>query len=116
MPRKPKIVWKNGDKPTGRYRSFAYRSWPTATIGRDGPMLASMNPATNDRSNIRESYSSHIAETTTLIVRIADHRADTWKWVQLKGRPVGVTAAKALVVAFFERNPDYWEAANASSS
>lgn len=113
--RKPKLVWKNGDKPTGAYRSFAFRSWPTATVGRDGPIFASLGPETHDRSNIRKSYHPSKAETTVLIVRIADHRGDgTWKWVQLKGRPVGVTAAKALVDTFIRANADYWEAACAA--
>lgn len=119
--RKPKIVWKNGDKPTGRYRSFATRSWPNATLGRDGPMIASMNPAATEVLNApaRElglSYHASIAETTPLVVRIADHRSNPWKWARLKGRPTGVTEAKQLVERFFAANPDWWEAANAARS
>jgi len=33
-----KLVWRVGSEPTGRYRSFEKREWPSATFGKDGDL------------------------------------------------------------------------------
>lgn len=106
------IKWKVAEKPTGRYRAFAYRSWPTATYGET--MVAALYVDSKPSMYLSTSYSAGISESTPLIVHIADHRGDKWEWRRLKGRPVGVTAAKKLVDEFFKQNPDFWEAILAS--
>lgn len=50
----------------------------------------------------RSSYRPSIKETTKLIIRIADHKEQGFDWVQLKSRPVGLTAAKAIVNQFLK--------------
>lgn len=98
-----KIVWKVGDEPTGRYRSFQHRSWPVATFGRDGPMAAMLVPVEP------MSYSPHIAETTELRIKVADYsmKDESFTWRRLKATVIGVTAAKELYLRFLASNPTF---------
>ena len=93
-----KLKWTVGEKPTGPYKSFANRSWPTAEYP-DGDFAGSI-AAVNG-----ESYSPRIAETTELEVRVALRETDRgWNAGRLKKRVVGVKAAKALLQDFIDRN------------
>ena len=98
-----KLKWRVGEKPTGPYRSFHQRSWPTAWYGPDDQLVAALDCEDG------RGYWPNEAETAVLIVRVFDYRdgAVGRKSAQLKGRPVGVKAAKALVQRFFEINSDW---------
>lgn len=97
------IKWKVGDKPTGRFRTFQDRSWPMASRGDN--VLAAIYPVE------KESYSARVAETTEVVIHVADHRQQPWVWRRLVCRHRGVTSAKAAVQSFFELSPDWWNAA-----
>lgn len=98
-----KIVWRNGEKPTGPYRSFASWGWPSATAEtEEGPMLATLDAEIDGLD-----YHPAQRETAKLMIRVADHRSRPWKWRTLKKRVVGVREAKRLVKDFFDRNPSW---------
>lgn len=96
------IVWRVGEKPTGPYRSFQNRFWPSAQY-RGHPIAALY-------CEIEPSYSPRVAEAHELIVRVADWRKspwECWEWRTLKARPVGVKAAKELVSRFYKEHPEW---------
>jgi hypothetical protein len=94
-----KLKWRVGEKPTGLYRSFAERAWPSAELP-NGHIAAILEAS--------EAYALRVAETTELRVRVADRSAgSTFVWRTLKARPVGVKAAKALVARFFEAHSEF---------
>lgn len=95
------FIWRVGEKPTGRFRSFQYRAWPGATNTRGDP-LVQLHPVEQ-----RLSYHPRIKETTELIVRVADHSTGDWQWRTLKTKPTGVTKAKEIAEQFFKENPDW---------
>jgi hypothetical protein len=93
-----KLKWRVQPAPTGRYRSFERRGWPEAQI--DGVIVAMLEAP--------ENYSTRVLETTELRVRVTDRsKAGPFAWRTLKARPIGVTAAKALVGAFFAAHPEW---------
>lgn len=94
-----KLKWKVGDKPTGRYRSFQKRSWPTATFGTEGEMAAMIQAD--------ESYSAKIAESTEVRLYVADHREKPWRWRKFKNSFPGVTKAKSVAEDFFRQRPEW---------
>lgn len=97
-----KLIWRHGEKPTGPYKSFQTRRWPSAFHHRaDGPVAVHLLSEEN------VSYHVSIADSTKLLVRVADHRKSPWTWRQLKARPLGLDEAKTLVKKFFEANPDW---------
>lgn len=94
-----KIIWKVDPKPTGRYRSFQQRQWPTAWC-RD-QLVAQLISVEG------EAYWPKIGEDTLLKVYVYDYREgpQNRKTMVMKVRPVGVKNAKILVKGFYERNP-----------
>lgn len=60
-----KLVWRVGEKPTGRYRSFHKRSWPSATYAGTEEFAGFM-VAVDGRG-----YTAREAETTELRVYVA---------------------------------------------
>lgn len=86
-----KIKWTMGEKPTGRYRSFQHRAWPSAEYEDGKPAV--MLYAVEDE---HKSYRPSIKETATLRLRVADYHDNTFTWVGLVFRPVGLTTAKRV--------------------
>lgn len=99
-----KLKWKIGEKPTGRYRSFQQRSWPSADY-EDGTYAGCLFPV-----EPRLSYHVRIAETTELRVHIALHNTGSpgWGAVRLKQTFVGVTAAKQALSDYLDAHPEAW--------
>lgn len=103
------LVWKNGEAPTGPYRSFHNRSWPSAH-DRGGNVAASLSVA-------GVSYSKRAADSGEheIVVRVADHTNDNlgrpnkeigaFVWKQLKKKYRTVKEAKAAAEACLKANP-----------
>lgn len=101
-----KLKWKVQERATGRYRSFAYRNWPTASyVDNDGGHaghLASVG---------KTPYSKRVAETEELEVWVAirSHRKDqSFDNRRLVKRVIGLTAAKALLQKYLDDHPEDW--------
>lgn len=92
-----KIYWRVGEKPTGPYRSFQTRSWPTAYY-EDGKVAFQIYPAVP-----KTSYDPSIKETEILIVSVADYVGNVFTWRRLKARPFGLTQAKKLAQEFVDQ-------------
>lgn len=104
-----KLKWKMADAPTGRFKSFHKRGWPSATKhGTDIPMAS---------IECEDSYTADKAksgEHAELIVRIADWTPPTdktkarWQWRTLKARFTSLEAAKAAALETLIKNPSFW--------
>lgn len=94
-----KLKWRLGEKPTGRFKSFHKRGWPSAEYA-DGSPAASIAPEDNS------GYWPNLAETTVLITRVADRAGHTFVWRRLTARPVGVKAAKLVAQEFIDKYHD----------
>ena len=86
-----KITWKVDEAPTGRYRSFQKRSWPTATYA-DGKIAAQIYAD--------QSYTGHESRRTDLelAVSIADYSVTPWKWHRMAKRSPSIQHAKDFVL------------------
>jgi len=102
-----KIVWRVGEAPTGRYRSFERRSWPTAEYAESQKSAASIScedeyrPANVKTGNHKE-----------LIVRVADWSPPepggaAFRWRTAKQRCKTLEEAKALALTILNANPQF---------
>lgn len=108
---KLKLKWKVSEEPTGRYRSFEKRSWPTAYYGSENGKPAAFIYCS-------ESYTAQRAKSgeCELKIVILNHNQDYVKskgltaWVRctLKKTVKTVAEAKETVYAFLESRPHWW--------
>jgi len=98
-----KIKWTVGAVPTGKYRSFQTRDWPSAEYP-DGTHCASIVPTLPED----EDYDPKKVKTGNhgpLVLLIADHSKPEWTKVRAKARYASVNEAKAALVKLLEANP-----------
>jgi hypothetical protein len=69
-----KIKWKVDSVPTGMYRSFARRSWPTADY--PSGQIAALITCSDEYEPRNVRAGNH----GPLIVRVADYSVQPWKW------------------------------------
>lgn len=98
-----KLKWRVSAAPTGRFRSFEHRSWPSAEWPNGAP-AASLH--CEDDYTPARGRGEHLH--APLIVYVKAYRADGSGWDnrRLKGRPLTLAAAKELVDKFFDVMPD----------
>jgi hypothetical protein len=99
-----KLQWRVADAPTGRYRSFQKRGWPSADFKGTDRSAAHIYC---DDSYVPANAKS--GEHRELTVTIADYSAhnDSFKWRTLKARFKTLDEAKAAAVAALEKHPDF---------
>lgn len=97
-----KLKWTVGEAPTGLYRSFFKRSWPTAQI--DGRMAISLS-CDDDYipANVKTGKHAEIA------IRVADYREGrSFTWRTLKARAATLAEAKEISQRFVDNNPTFF--------
>jgi hypothetical protein len=94
------IKWSVQPLPTGPYKSFQRRGWPSATYS-DGRLAVSLGSASG------EDYNSRTAETESLWIGVRDHSVKPPEYRRLVTRAQGVKAAKALAERFIAQHPEY---------
>lgn len=104
---KLKLKWKVGAAPTGRYRSFETRSWPSAKHD-DG------RPAAYLDCDLPYKKSATTMDGVEITVRVADWSAPSntmtgegFTWRKLKRHAVSLAEAKLLAARFLERHPEF---------
>lgn len=103
--KKAKLKWKVEEAPTGAYRSFSKRGWPSAYLP-DGRAAFSIV--------CEDSYEPSRVKTgdhKELKINVADWSAkpDTFVWKTLKHRAATLTEAKETAAHFLERHPHMFE-------
>jgi hypothetical protein len=94
-----KVVWKVSESPTGRYRSFHKRGWPSAEYENGGCAA---------QIYCDEEYRPSEAKTgdhPALSLHIADHSQTPWKWRTVKQRYGTVQEAKEAFKEILKMNP-----------
>lgn len=100
---KNKIKWFVQPAPTGKWKSFETRGWPTAE-NQDGRLIAIITCP--DQYVPRKVASG---EHAPLTVKVMDWRQgnDIRKWRPLTQQATCMTEAKAMVKRFYEENPEW---------
>lgn len=98
-----RLKWRVGEVPTGRYRSFEHRAWPSAEWPdqQGAAYLTCEDDYTPERAAGRAAHAP-------IRVWVRIYRADgTGQFDNraLKSRPASLDSAKALVHHFFEAQP-----------
>lgn len=98
--KKTKLKWKVAEKPTGRYASFQYRPWPTASIGE---LMVAAITCEDDYRAWRVKTGNH-AELT---VRVMDRRNGGHQWRRLAQKSKTLDEAKKLAQLFWDTHPGF---------
>lgn len=97
------IKWKVSPAPTGRYRSFERRSWPSADYTIGGKPAAYIACEDDYRpANVREGKHAELA------VMIAQWDERTFKWRRLQQRFATLELAKSAAERFLRAHPEFW--------
>lgn len=106
-----KLTWRVAPKPTGRYRSFEQRGWPTGYYpnGRPAVMLGcedAYRPRVAQEGN-HQPITVYIADHS---VRERDPTAAAFVWLRMQQRCHSLKEAKALGQRALTSRPYCWPA------
>lgn len=108
---KIKLKWKTGAAPTGRYRSFDSRPWPSASYADSDRAAAYISCTRSYTPALARNPVLHDGTLLELAVLIADYTpiegGGSFKWRTLKRRFNTLEAAKDAALAFLTANPSY---------
>lgn len=96
-----KFKWRVDEAPTGPYRSFQARGWPSAVYKNVRQDLAGDIQCGDDYTPARAKGGRH----APLQVRVCDHSVHPFKWRSLVGQHVDLATAKAVLASFIAENP-----------
>jgi hypothetical protein len=109
----PKLVWRVAPAPSGPYRAFALRSWPSAFFFRaDGPVAATIGC-----SERYEPSRARTGQHPPLIVRVYDWRGRPGipvTTLRLKDTYPTLETAKAAVRELYRNHPHFIPQDNAA--
>jgi hypothetical protein len=109
-----KLTWKVADAPTGRYRSFEHRSWPTAWYGK--PEAEGSRPAAwlrcEDDYTPGRARGEHPHGPIKISIPHHQHpdckkRGSPWVVFNLTNTASTLVEAKERVQAFLDAHPDW---------
>ena len=101
-----KLKWKVSEAPTGHYKSFANRSWPTADL-EDGRVAFHLYS--------EDEYVPALVKEgkhTEIVISVADwsEKKNTFVWKRLKRRAKTLNEAKEIAKEFAEKFPQVFVA------
>jgi len=94
-----KLVWRVDPKPTGPYKSFEKRQWPSASYSNGSPAFSIA---------CEEVYTPSVAKEGkhgALTIRVADHSEHNWRWKTIAQRAATLEEAKNIASRFLFRHP-----------
>lgn len=102
-----KLKWKVSPEPTGQYRSFQQRSWPSAEYpGKDDKYAQHAGSLSSV-----DSYTGRDSKRKDLDLRVwvADYRDLEASFTnrRLKATAKSVKEGKAMLVAFLDAHPEF---------
>lgn len=100
-----KLKWKVGEKPTGRYRSFAKRGWPTAEYPCGKPAAFLRCDDSYTPSNL--ALGNHSPITVHLCHHQHPKRGNSWAVMRSKITFETLRDAKDYVQSFVDSHPEY---------
>lgn len=96
-----KIVWKVGDKPVGRYRSFEKRPWPTAYWDNVNGPCAAMITCADSYEPCEVKKGNH----GPLTLRIARYKGEQWDWATARVTYNTLEEAKKAAYSILSKYP-----------
>ena len=100
-----KLYWKVSSVPTGRYRSFEKRAWPSAYYDKDCQILAAYIACEDEYrpQNVKEG------DHAPLIIRVADYSCQDRGFEWRKVKRLGDTLAEAKKIAsdVLDKHPNF---------
>lgn len=101
-----KLVWKVSGKPTGRYRGFEQRSWPTADYaGIERPAVMLLCKSEYVPRLVKDGDHDPISVCIADYGNPEDH--GSFKWHRLIAKAFTLKEAKELAQRFLEKHPEY---------
>lgn len=100
-----KLKWKVEDAPTGQYRSFAKRGWPSAYLPDGRPAFSISCDDAYEPRRVRDG------DHAELKINVADwsEEAGTFVWKTIKRRAATLAEAKEIAAKFLEQSPHVLE-------
>lgn len=99
---KAKLKWRVQEAPTGPYRSFHPRGWPSANYKNERQDMCGDIWCDDNYTPFRAKSGQH----QPLRVRISDYSVIPFKWLTLKARFKTLAEAKTALAAFIEAHPE----------
>lgn len=103
-----KLTWRVAEAPTGRYRSFQRRGWPSAKWPGGQP-AATLSCEDDYRPAMARGEQAH----AEIRVYVADHSLltsdgrPTFKWMLCKARGRSLEQAKAIAERVLAQHPQF---------
>ena len=97
-----KFKWRVDPEPTGRYRSFDTRAWPSAVYDNDQQTTCAMIQCDDEYTPERARTGNH----APLKLCIADHRETKFNWMVAKNTFATLKEAKAALTDIIARHPE----------
>lgn len=98
---KVKLIWRVAPAPTGRYRSFEHRAWPSASYAGGQP--AASLYCSDDYRPASARAGTHMSITICL----NKHWAGSWTVFTLRRRAATLDEAKRVVQEFLDAHPEW---------
>lgn len=96
-----KHKWKVSEAPTGRYRSFERRSWPSADYENGKP--AAFIQCVDEYQPGRVKTRSH----APLLLRIADYSVTPFKWRLVTAQYNTISELKVGLIKILDKYPHF---------
>jgi hypothetical protein len=97
-----KISWRVETAPTGRWRSFFKRGWPTGYSGRNGEPVARITCDTDYEPRRLKSADHNPLRVSVAIKNKNPSEEGAWSWRRLKGEWSTLVAAKEAAQKFYD--------------
>lgn len=102
-----KLVWRVSPAPTGMYRSFEKRGWPTAYYGSADGLPAAFLRCEEDYEPAQVRSGNHPPISVVVLHHNHAEVPGSWKRFVLKHKAATLDEAKKLVASFLESHEDW---------
>lgn len=101
------IVWKVADTPTGKYRSFERRGWPTAYYGSTNGKPAAFLECEDAYTPACGREGGHAPIKVIVLHHNHPEAGKSWKRFVLKERAATLSQAKQMATEFLQHHLDW---------
>lgn len=102
------IKWKVAEAPTGKYRSFERRGWPTAYYDSVGGKPAAFLSCDDAYVPTCVRTGAHAPIKVIVLHHNHPEAKSSWKRFVMKERAATLSRAKEMVAEFLSAHKDWW--------
>jgi hypothetical protein len=103
-----KLYWKVAEPPTGRYRAFEHRGWPSAYYDRELRKPAAMLYSEDEYRPAQVRTGQHKPIHMHLMHYQHPNAGSSWKVMKIVATAPTLDEAKKRVQAFLEKHPEFY--------